>query len=367
MWYLDESKEPKTKPTKINANLEAVIIQTRQKLVKRDEPQTRYAYHGAIAIHQKLDEMGYENKPHLSTINRVLKRNNLIEHKETLADPNKPKIYYPVIRAQYHGHIYESDLVTPRYIAGYGPIVSVNRVDVYTSQANLDQYISKGADSIIDFASEDWKIYPKPAFFKIDNEASFRGSMFHPRTFGKLTRFCLNFGVQMIFIPFNEPWRNPYIESFNSRFNELLWLSRKFNDLDDIKRESKHFRDQHNHFQRYKKNTFSKQKHRSYTVNRFPGNFYFDPSNELPITRGKIHFIRLVDERGYINILNEPFYVNKDLCFQYVWATINTGDQQLVMFYQAAEHLPRTLIKTVEYKLREPVKNRIPVKQFCKV
>lgn len=291
----------------------------------------------------------------------------MIEHKESFSDPNKPKKYYPIIQAQYHGHIYESDLVTPRYIAGYGPIVSVNRVDIYTSQANLDQYISKGADSIIDFSSEDWKIYPKPTFLKIDNEASFRGSMFHPRTFGKLTRFCLNFGVQMIFIPFNEPWRNPYVEGFNSRFNELLSLSHKFNDLDDIKRESKHFRDQHNHFQIYKKNTFSKQKHRSYTVNRFPSNFYFDPANELPITRGKIHFIRLVDEKGYMNILNEPFYVNKDLCFQYVWATINTDDQKLCMLYQAAEHLPRNLIKTFEYKLREPVKNRIPIKQFCKV
>ncbi len=49
-WYLDESKEPKTKPGKIDAGLEAVIIRTRQQLMKHDTPQTRYAYHGAVAI-----------------------------------------------------------------------------------------------------------------------------------------------------------------------------------------------------------------------------------------------------------------------------------------------------------------------------
>lgn len=364
-WYLDESKEPKTKANKIDAELEAMIVQTRQQLVKRDTPQTRYAYHGAVAIHQRLDEMGYKEKPHLSTINRVLKRNHLVEHKQTTTDPHKPKIYYPDIRSRHPGHIYELDLVTPRYITGYGRVVSINRVDVYTGQANLNQYTSKGAESIIKFVAEDWKMFPKPEYLKLDNEAAFRGSLIHPRTFGKLTRFCLNFGVQIIFIPFNEPWRNPYIESFNSRFNERLWMFQKFTDISHIKRESRRFRDQHSHYQTYKKEHFSKQKHQGYTISQFPENFVFNPSTELPITKGKLHFIRWVDEKGYINILNEPFYVNKDLCCEYVWSTINTVKQTLNMYYQATDKAQRELVKTIDYKLREPVKNRIPVKQFC--
>jgi len=363
-WYLDESKEPKTKTNKLNAELEAVIVQARQQLVKRDTPQTRYAYHGAVAIHQRLDGMGYTKKPHVSTINRVLKRNNLVEHKPSTTDLNKPKIYYPHIQAKHPAHIYELDLVTPRYIGGYGRVVSVNRVDVYSGQANLDQYPSKGADSIVEFVTEDWKMYPKPTYLKLDNEAAFRGSLIHPRTFGKLTRFCLNFGVQIIFIPFSEPWRNPYIESFNSRFNELLWMFMKFTDLEHLKRESRQFRDQHNQYQVYKKEHFSQQHHQSYTLSRFPDNFVFNPSLELPITKGKMHFIRWVNEKGYINILNESFYVNKDLCCEYVWSTIDTAEQNLTMYYQPSEEAPRDLVKSVEYKLREPVKDRIPIKEF---
>ena len=344
--------------------METVIVQTRQQLVKRATPETRYAFCGAVAIHQKLDELGYNKKPHVGTINRVLQRNNLIEHRERVVDPEKPKTYYPNIHARHPGHVYELDLVTPRYITGYGRITSVNRVDIYTGMANLNQYRSKGAESIVAFVVDDWKTFAKPYYLKLDNEAAFRGSLIHSRTFGKLTRFCLNFGVQIVFIPFNEPWRNPYIESFNSRFNERLWLFQKFVDRTHLKQESIQFRDQHNRYQRYKKEHFSKHSLQGYTTTQFPDNFVFDPSTDLPITEGLLHFIRWVNEKGYINILNEPFYVNKDLCCEYIWLTVNTKEQNVTMYYQAHEDAPRELVKTIDYKLREPVKERIPVDNF---
>jgi len=363
-WYLDESRAPKRNANKLDRKVEAMIVQTRQQLVRRDTPSTRYAYHGAVAIHQRLDQLGVRLKPHPSTINRVLKRNDLLEPRHPSHDPAEPKAYYPDIRVDHPGQLYELDLVTPRYISGYGRVISVNRVDVFSSEANLDQYLSKAAESVIEFVTNDWKEYPKPNFLKIDNESSFRGSLYHPRTFGKLTRFCLNFGVQLIFIPFSEPWRNPYIESFNGRFNEQVWLSQKIRDLDHLKQESLSFRDQHNSYQRYKKEQFGKQQARSFTTIRFAKRFTFDPSIELPITPGKIHFIRWVNERGYISILNESFFVDKNLCCEYVWSTINTAQETLTMHYQASADAPRVLVKTVAYKLRERVKERIPSNRF---
>lgn len=338
----------------------------RKKLVQRDTPQTRYAFQGAIAIHQELGNLGYKEKPNLSTINRVLKRNGLIEtERKTKAEG--PKKYYPEIRAKYPGHIYQLDLVTPRYITGYGKVVSVNRVDVYSTQVNLDQYRSKGADSIIEFIVDDWKVYGIPKYLQLDNECSFRGSLYHARTFGKLTRFCLNFGVEIIFIPFNEPWRNGYIESFNSRFNTQLWLFQRFTDLEHMRGESKKFRDKHSNYQAYKKEHFGKQQDIGYTKRFFPENFLFDPATELPITKGLVHFIRWVDEQGYVNILNEKFFINKELCCEYIWATINTEKQTLDIFHQATKDSKNELVKNVTYKLREPVKNKFPVKQFCQV
>ena len=309
--------------------------------------------------------MGYKDKPDLSTINRVLKRNDLIKKEQREKGNKESKVYYPEIRARYQGHVHQLDLVTPRYITGYGKIVSVNRIDNYTAQANLDQFKSKGVNSIISFIIEDWTEYGIPYYLQLDNEAAFRGSLYHPKTFGKLTRFCLNFGVELIFIPFREPWRNGYIESFNSRFNERLWLFQKFTDLEHLRNEAKQFRDKHNKFQIYKKEHFSKQYLHGYTKRFFPKNFRFNLEKELPITNGKIHFVRLVNEKGYINIFNENFYINKDLSFEYVWATIFTKEQELKFYYQAAKESEKELIKSVVYKLREPVKDRIPVREFC--
>ena len=119
----------------------------------------------------------------------------------------RPKNIFHILRFGIQAIYTKLDLVTPRYIKGFGVIISVNRIDVYSSQANLEQFQNKGADSIISFLIEDWKMFGIPHYLQLDNEASFRGSLYHPRTFGKLSRFCLNFGVELVFIPFNEPWR----------------------------------------------------------------------------------------------------------------------------------------------------------------
>lgn len=363
-WYLDASKSPHKKPNKVNNETEQAIVESRRKLVRHDTPETKYSYCGAIAIHQELDKLGYKEKPSITTINRILKRNDLIENEPKNEKTNKSNKYYPEIRAQHPGHIHQLDMVTPRYISGYGKIISINRIDVCTNRANLDQYISKGAENVISFAVADWREYGIPIYLQMDNEAAFRGGLYHPRTFGSLTRFCLNFGVQIIFIPFKEPWRNGYIESFNSRFDRMLWRSQKFIDLIHIKTESLKFRDKHNDYQEYKKDTFNKQYTAGYSLKFLPKNFKYDTSKNLPITKGQIHFIRLIDEHGYTNILNEPFYVDKCLSFEYVWFTINTEQQLLYMYYKALEEAPRELIKTVPYKLREPVLDRIPIKKF---
>ena len=364
-WFFDVSRAPHNQPCKIDKELEQAIVNSRIKLSKRDTPQTQYAFCGAIAIHQELDSLGFRIKPALSTINRVLKRNDLIAQQGKDAKKRSSKQYYPEIKARHPGHLHQLDLVTPRYIKGFGAVISVNRIDVYTSQANLEQYRSKGADSIISFIIKDWKTFGRPRYLQLDNEASFRGSLYHPRTFGKLSRFCLNFGVELVFIPFNEPWRNAHIESFNSRFDKMLWQPEIFKDLYHMRTESKKFRVKHNNYQEYRKNNFKNQKPKSYATRYLSESFTFDPRFDLPITRGRLHFVRLVNEDGNISILNENFYVDKNLSFQYVWVILSTKDLNLKIWYQATADAPKELIKTQAYTLREPVKNRIPMSKFC--
>lgn len=336
----------------------------RHELVQAQTPELEYSFTGAIAIHQEMDKRKFHNIPSLRTINRILKKRNLVI-KESKAAKTKSGKYYPTLVALYPHHRHELDLVTPRYIAGYGKVVSVNRMDVFTGHANLQIYQAKGADEILLFLVWDWKTFGIPDYLQLDNEASFRGGLRHPRSFGKLVRFCLNFGVQIIFIPWEEPWRNPYIENFNGSFNRLLWLKKRFQDLEHLRAEAKRFLLKVNDYQSYKKDRFSKAQAQSHTLRFLPENFQFDSETSLPITKGKIHFVRLVEQDGTIVILNERFEASRNLSFEYVWVTIDTEKQLLSICHQPAEDQNRILVKEHSYKLREEAKDPIPVKNFC--
>lgn len=337
----------------------------RHDLVEATAPHYEYSYVGAIAIHQELSARGIKAPPTPSTINRILKNHGLVIPRRKKKG-TKSGIYYPELVACHPGHRHEVDLVTPRYISGYGKVIAVNRIDVFTSQANLQVFQSKGADSVIEFLVEDWKEFGIPRYLQLDNEASFRGGLRHPRSIGKLIRFCLNFGVQLIFIPWKEPWRNPYIENFNGNFNRLLWMKKRFTDLAHLQREARRFLDKHNTYQTYKKDRFSHARADSHTTTYLPSQFHFDPACSLPITKGKIHFVRLVETGGIVNVLNERFETHPTLSADYVWITIDTAKELMSIYYQPVKEHKRQLVKEQEYKLREPVTHRIPVTHFKK-
>ena len=83
--------------------------------------------------------------------------------------------------------------------------------------------------------------------------------------------------------------------------------------------------------------------------------FEIDVHN-LPITEGKVHFIRQVKENGTISVLNEDFDIDKSLAYEYVWATIDTKQEQLMSYYREKNAEDAGLIKICEYKIGENVK-----------
>jgi hypothetical protein len=55
---------------------------------------------------------------------------------------------------------------------------------------------------------------------------------------------------------------------------------------------------------------------------------------DLPLTAGRIHFIRSVAAQGKINLLKEPWKVSKSLSGHYVWATIDVGTAELLLYHR---------------------------------
>jgi hypothetical protein len=81
---------------------------------------------------------------------------------------------------------------------------------------------------------------------------------------------------------------------------------------------------------------------------------------QLPITIGRVHFIRQVKPDGTIALLNETWRVGKRWAGKYVWATITTHRQKLEIWYRRSARHEWRLHKTFAYALEEPVKRRPP-------
>lgn len=77
---------------------------------------------------------------------------------------------------------------------------------------------------------------------------------------------------------------------------------------------------------------------------------------QLPLTAGRIHFLRRVTPQGMIRILNEDWPVSRRLAGQYIWATLDTGRKDLSIYHRRSERAQARLLKCVAYEIEEPVK-----------
>jgi len=90
---------------------------------------------------------------------------------------------------------------------------------------------------------ESWEITGIPYFLQLDNQLSCRGSNRYPRSFGLVIRLCLLLGVEPIFIPLGEPWRNGCIEKFQETFEHRFFRKIVFSILKIYKTELKDSKD----------------------------------------------------------------------------------------------------------------------------
>lgn len=84
------------------------------------------------------------------------------------------------------------------------------------------------------------------------------------------------------------------------------------------------------------------------------------PLEDLPITAGRIHFMRKVDLAGHIEFLNETWPVGEKWIGEYVRATIDTEQQTVTVWHQADVAANWRLIKPRQFRLDEPIHALLP-------
>ncbi len=353
-WYRSQSNAPKKHGRKTRKDIESTIVNIRKALMAGNEHESKYLGVGADAIQYRMVKQGFSKDeiPSVSTIKRIVKTHGLKVNKRERYKRVKSKKRYTILNPAQIDEMHQMDFVGPRFIKGYGAVSSLNLIDVVSNRVHIEQYDTKSTDNIIDFLILYWRNNPIPRYLQVDNGMYFIGDFKYPRGFSRFLRFCLYVGVEVVFINPKSPWMNGSIENFNGWFDEKFWAKETFTNLEDMRAKSTHFVGQYNDLSAWKHKNQSLEQIKPV---RILNNSIEIPLEKLPLTKGRIHFIRMVDNGGEISVLNEAFKVGKEFISEYVWATICLEKQMLEVFYRAKDPDTTVLIEKFEYKLSEVV------------
>jgi len=342
----EQSRAPKTNPCAIAAEVRQAILTIRERLVRQRGPQARYRLAGAPTIRQELEVLGYAPLPSLRTIGRVLQGAGRTSPAFRL-EPTATTPAYPGPRARFSNHLHQLDLVGPRYLKGsrtrYYFLVYK---DTYDLTPFIGFFRAPDLEDVLSFLVRAWQHLGLPQILQVDNGVLFAGTGRWPGSLDRFIRLALLVGVELVFIPEGEPFRNGSVESFNGWFQERL-LAILLHGPAQVRRELKALMEvcfrEHVHPQLGFRT--SCEVRRNLHPRRLPANFraHLQP---MPIAIGKITFIRKVRRSGRITILGVKIRVGKRLCGRYVQAILYTRNAKLKI------HHDRKLIKTVDFAIR---------------
>jgi putative transposase len=341
------SRSPLHQRGRYSERIRRLVVTTRQRLLKR-----RVSLRGPQAIQDELRQAHLLRPvPSLATIKRILHDAHLIHP----AHPPK-RGYFPQPKPTTTYVLHAMDW-TARYLRGGAKLFVFHTVDVQTHSLAQTLHTDKRGATVQAHALSAWQQLGLPDGLQLDNDAAFNGGYKVPRVFGAFVRLCLYLGIEPIFLPVGEPKRNSVVERLHGLWSQTFWRTHRFDSLAEVRRAAPQFVQFYTH--RYHppalqgatpgqaQEQVRRRQLRAVEVAKLP--------SELPLTAGRVHFLRLVNAQGQITLLNETWSVGKRLAGQYVWTTINTARRRLQIYYRQSAQTHVRLVRTFRYALHEQV------------
>jgi putative transposase len=322
-WYEEQPRRPRRSPGKTPEVVEELVVATREELEREG------LFCGAQSIVWELEERQI-GAPSIATVNRILKARGCFDRADgTFLRKGRR---YPAPNASEPNAVHQNDFVGPRYIAGGVRFYSFNVADVKTGRAAAVPLADRSASSVIGAIWAAWSMLGIPKIFQVDNELVFWGSRRYPRGIGQILRLCLQQGVEPLFIPPAEPWRNGVIEKSNDHWQQKFLSRTRLEGFDHLVTAAAAFDAKRNARWRYSKNggaTPDEALRRSNVTLRFPVSLAPPP---LPIskpTSGRYHLIRFIRSDRLLDLFGDRFILSPTAAHEYVTATIDVARQEL--------------------------------------
>lgn len=356
--FADRSRVPHTSPQQTPAPVVQAVLTARQVLEHAATPTTRYGLIGARAIWGHLKELRVCPLPSEPTIQRILARHQLTHAVGAGALP----AYYPWPVAWEVNAIQATDIIT-KHIHGGEAIQNFHSIDHSSYAVWLTQHGDKTSATACAHLRQTWAHLGLPFIHQFDNESAFCGGHTHPRVLGQVVRLCLWCGIEPLFTPYYDPKRNYQIETFHSVWTAGCWTRQQFTNRAQVITETPLFR----HWYMYHDYPPALEGQTPAQIRRGASPRLLTcalrqviPEGRLPLTAGRLHFMRYVDPDGQIELLNETWLIGLKWRGHYVRATIHTRDQTITFWQQADAEAEWQLLKTRCFRLEEPVHTRLP-------
>ena len=342
----ERSSAPKEPHKKWSEEVREMALRSRHLRMAAEEPAYKYALLGAEAIHYELKALGITPVPPVRTIHYWIEQAGLVRVPGAQDNAKKASKPYPAPKCESVNDVHQLDLKGPIYLTGISDKHYLLAVRDFCSKAvALEAADNRKSQTIANFLVAAWQRIGLPTTLQMDNGLEFRGSNRYPRSFGKVVRLCLDVGVEPLFIPPREPWRNGFIENFNGQAKRLLLNHDNFAHFGALQKGVQNFEQAINATHRLAAlDGKTPDEFRATHPIRYLPSHYDGHQRELKLDKGFISFIRLVRKSGRITLhADDKFDIDPDLAWHYVRARINVANKKLLIYHDGQ------LIKTFDF------------------
>ena len=334
----NHSRAPTQREGVYSERIKQMVLQSREAREKGKRAKYQYALVSAQAIYYELRELHVSPIPSPRTIHRWLKRAGQIRERKSRKVPNPT---YPVLPCQAVNDVQELDFKGPFYLQDHThKYYLVALRDKLSKKTALCALANKSMDAILDFLVAAWQSMGCPKRLKMDNCLDFRGSNLYPRSPSKLMRVCLDLGIQPVFIPLREPWRNGVVENLNGLLDRFLFRVHTFETEKQLHQTVQRLETTINTTHRLPAlQGKTPQEFAAPARLRYPPNNYEWRTRNLQLLKGHVTFIRFVRKSGRITLTaKDKFLIGKKYKWQYVLANVDVAKQKLDILWQG-KHL----------------------------
>src|SRR5215208_5914585 len=330
----DHSRAPKHIRWAYPERIKRMAIQIRMERECGKRAKYQYALVSAQAIYYEMRELGISPLPTPDTIHLWLKQAGRIRECKSQKPPNPT---YPELPCRAVNDVQELDFKGPFYLQDHSHkyYLMVLR-DKMSKKTALRALANKSMDAILDFLVDAWQTMGCPKCLKMDNCLDFRGSNLYPRSPSKLMRVCLDLGIQPVFIPLREPWRNGVVENLNGLLARFLFQTHTFETEKQLHRAVQCLQTTIN--TRHRLSALQGKTPQEFTAHarlRYPPNNYDWRTRDLQLLKGKVTFIRFVRKSGRITLTaKDKFLIGKKYKWHYVLANVDVAKKRLHVICQ---------------------------------